>query len=729
MNLLKGTVFLMDISLPLKDPIPIFSLVLFIILLAPIILRKFRIPSIIGLILAGMAIGDHGFQIIQKGSIDLFGKAGLLYIMFLAGLELDMTEFRKNRNRSLVFGSFTFFIPLLMGFVICTYILHFNLMATLLVSSMFATHTLVAYPLASRLGITKNEAVTVAVGGTIITDTAVLLILAVITGAEAGNLNTAFWVRLGVSVTVFAVIILWLMPMLGRWFFKKIKDDKTSHFIFVLALVFSAAFLAEMAGVEGIIGAFLAGLALNQLIPHTSPLMNRIEFVGNALFIPFFLISVGMLVDLRVLLKGPQALMIAGVLTAMALLSKWLAAFFTQLCFKYTPVQRNVIFGLSSAHAAATIAVILIGFNMGIVDENVLNGTVILILITCMVGSFVTENAGRKLAIEDAARKPELPDEPERILVPISNPDRIESLLDFAVMIKDQHAPTPIYPLAVVQDNEEAKEKLHLTNRMMEKAVIHAAATESDVKAVTRIDLNVSDGIARTSKELGISDVVLGWTDKTSTTDRFIGSIFGTTMENVLQSVWETVYVCDFHYPLNTTRKMVLILPRNTQYEKGFLHYLQKMVLLAKQAGAKMQIYCNEKTKEAVAAYLEQTKSSVELTFKRFEDMDDFLVLAREVTRNDLLVVVTARKGTLSYQSFMENIPAKIGRHFKENNVILVYPEQTEIDFVEGGLQPEDLTLAPIQEQLANLNKLGKAVKRIFKGNARPGKPDDNTSE
>ncbi|HVI45675.1 MAG TPA: cation:proton antiporter [Chitinophaga sp.] len=713
--MMNSPVLLMDISLPLKDPVPIFSLVLFIILLAPILLRKLRIPSIIGLIIAGMLIGDHGFKIIEKGSIDLFGKAGLLYIMFLAGLELDMTEFRKNRYRSMVFGALTFSIPLLLGYLVCTYVLGFNFKATILVASMFATHTLVAYPLASRLGITKNEAVTVAVGGTIITDTAVLLILAIITGAQAGNLNTYFWVRLGISLTVFATIILWLMPMLGRWFFKKIKDDKTSHFIFVLALVFAAAFLAELAGVEGIIGAFLAGLALNQLIPHTSPLMNRIEFVGNAIFIPFFLISVGMLVDLRVLMNGTEALIIAGALTSMALSSKWLAAFFTQLIFRYSPTQRNVIFGLSSAHAAATIAVILIGFNMHIVNENVLNGTVVLILITCLVGSFVTENAGRKLATQESVQKPELPDQPERILVPVSNPDRIEALLDFAVMIKDKQAPTPIYPLAVVQDNEEARERIHLTNKMMEKAIIHASATESNVQAVTRVDLNVSDGIARAAKELMISDVILGWTDKTSTTDRLFGNIFGTTLDNVLQSVWETVYVCNFHHPLSTTKKMVMVLPPNTEYEIGFLHYLQKMFILAKQAGAKLLMSCNAKTQTFVETFISQSKLSVELTFRPFDSLEDFLILSREITRDDLVVVVTARKGTLSYHAYMEGIPSKLGRHFKDNNVILVYPEQTQIDYLEAGLQPEDLTLAPIQEQLANLNKLGRAVKRIFK--------------
>ncbi len=713
---MKGLDLFNHFSLPLKDPVPIFSLVLFIILLAPIVLRKFRIPSIIGLILAGMAIGDHGFKIIEKGSINLFGNAGLLYIMFLAGLELDMTEFRKNRHRSLVFGAFTFFIPLILGYILCTYVLHFNLMASLLISSMFATHTLVAYPLASRLGITKVEAVTVAVGGTIITDTAVLLILAVITGAEAGNLNTAFWLQLGISLAVFAVIVLWGFPLIGRWFFKKIKDDKTTHFIFVLALVFLAAFLAELAGVEAIIGAFLAGLALNQLIPHTSPLMNRIEFVGNALFIPFFLISVGMIVDLKVLLKGPEALIIAGSLTAMALASKWLAAFFTQLSFGYTATQRNVIFGLSSSHAAATIAVILIGYKMGIIDEHVLNGTVVLILITCMVGSFVTESAGRKLAIQEADKKPEMSGGPERFLIPVAHPEKMEPLIDFALMVKDPSNGAPVYPMVVVQDDEEAREKIYASNKMMEKVVMHAAASESNVQVVTRVDLNVTDGISRAVKELLISDVILGWSDKTSATDRLIGSFFGSTTDNVLQSVWETVYVCHFQHPLSTTKKMVLILPRNTEYELGFVHYMQKIILLAKQAGARIVLYSGKQTQLGVQRFIAENKQSVELTFKILENPEDFLVLARNISRDDLVVTVSARKGTLSYQPYLDGVPQRLLRHFKDNNVILIYPEQRTAENSEPGMQEGDITLMPIQEQLRNINKIRKAVRRIFKG-------------
>lgn len=707
---------MMDFSLPLKDPVPIFSLVLFIILLAPIILRKFRIPSIIGLILAGVAIGDHGFKVIEQGSIDLFGKAGLLYIMFLAGLELDMTEFRKNRHRSLVFGAFTFFIPMIMGYALCTYILHFSLMPSLLVASMFATHTLVAYPLASRMGIGKNEAVTVAVGGTIITDTAVLLILAIITGAASGNLNSAFWLKLGLSLVVFAAVVMYGFPIVGRWFFKKIKDDKTSHFIFVLAMVFLAAFLAELAGVESIIGAFLSGLALNRLIPHTSPLMSRLEFVGSALFIPFFLISVGMLVDLKGLFRGQQALFIAGALAVVALLSKWLAAYFTQLSFGYSNPQRNVLFGLSTARVAATIAIILVGFNMGIINEDVLNGTIILVLLTCLVSSFVTENAARKLAIIEADKMPEMQDEPERILMPLANPDKMEALMDFAVMIKDPKSEAPIYPLAIVQDDDEAKEKIHISQRMMEKAIIHAAVTESDVKVVTRVDLNIADGIARATKELLISDVILAWSEKNSTTDRFFGTIFGTTTDNVLNSVWETVYICSFNSPLNTSRKLVLILPQNAEYELGFSHYLKKIIQLTKQAGSRPIIYCGSHTKSMVQQFITQTKSSVEAEFRELQNLDDFLVVSRDISRDDMLVMVSARKGTLSYQPYLENVPARLSRHFKDNNVILVYPEQQTAENNEPGMQEGDITLMPIQEQLRNINKIGKAVKKIFTG-------------
>jgi Kef-type K+ transport system membrane component KefB len=724
-------IFLLKLTFPLTNPVPILAIVLFIILLAPILLRKLRIPSIIGLIIAGMAIGDHGFNIIAKGSIDLFGKAGLLYIMFLAGLELDMAEFKKNKYKSLVFGFFTFAIPMGLGFLLCQHLLHFNFMASLLVSSMFATHTLVAYPLASRMGITKNEAVTITVGGTIITDTAVLLILAVITGAADGELNQAFWFKLSGSFLLFAFGVLFGFPFIGRWFFKKIKDDQTTHFVFVLAMVFLASYLAELAGVEAIIGAFLAGLALNQLIPHTSALMNRIEFAGNAIFIPFFLISVGMIVDLRVLLKGNDALIIAGALTSMALVTKWLAAFFTQKIFGYSSTQRNLIFGLSTSHAAATIAVILIGYNIGLIDENVLNGTIILILVTCMVGSFVTANAGKRLAISEADKLPDTINVQERLMIPVMDNEKIEGLLDFAVMIKGDTNPLPIDLLSVVQDDKEAKGRVMLNQKKLEKAIKHGAETDTTVQILNRVDLNLSNGVARAVKERLTSDIIMQWDEKSgSTTEFFVNSLFGTTTQNIIDSVWETVYICRFQHPVNTARKIVLVLTPNAQYEIGFKYWVKKMGLLSRQAGARLLVCSTVETRQAFQNELKKRRTNIEVTYTHFENVEDFLILSRDISRDDLIVIVNARKGTLSYHSYMDTIPGKLLKHFGDNNFILLYPEQTKVEFLESGVQSEDLSLSPIQEQIDNLNKLGKVVKKIFNpGNSRASETTDEENK
>ena len=284
-----------DFTLPLADPVLKFLLILLIILAAPLLLNKLRVPHLLGLIIAGAIIGPNGFNLVLRdSSIILSGTAGLLYIMFLAGLEIDMGDFKKNSGKSLVFGMYTFLIPMILGTVVGLWMLDFSMETSVLLASMFASHTLIAYPIISKLGISKNNAVSITVGGTMITDTLALLVLTIIVGMATGNADNAFWIRLGVSIVIFALIVLLVFPFIGRWFFKRVHDN-ISQYIFVLSMVFFGAFLAQLAGMEAIIGSFLAGLALNRLIPQSSPLMNRVEFVGNAIFIPFFLLSVGML--------------------------------------------------------------------------------------------------------------------------------------------------------------------------------------------------------------------------------------------------------------------------------------------------------------------------------------------------------------------------------------------------------------------------------------------------
>ena len=388
--------------LPLKNPVLILAITLLIILFSPLLFRRFRVPGIIGLIISGIIIGPHSFHIIEStNSFELLSKTGLLYIMFLAGLEIDMHEFNNNKNKSLVFGALTFLIPITLGYIVCIYVFQFSVWSSLLLASMFSTHTLLSYPIVSNMGIVKNRAVQVTFGGTIITDSAVLILLGIITNVVTGEINGFFWFRVILSLGLLVFATLYLLPKISRWFFRNIEAQASSHYIFVLAVVFISGFLSELAGVEPIIGAFLAGLGLNKIIPHTGILMNRIIFIGNTLFIPFFLISAGMLVDLRLFFKGYNALLFAGVLCVVGLLTKYIAAWLTALINQYTKYERNIIFGLSVSHAAATLAVIKVGFDIGLFDQNVINATIILILISCLVSSLVTERAARKIAVQE----------------------------------------------------------------------------------------------------------------------------------------------------------------------------------------------------------------------------------------------------------------------------------------------------------------------------------------
>lgn len=666
-----------EFELPLGNPVLIFSLILFIILLSPILLKRLNIPGIIGLIIAGVVIGPHGFNVLEKNSaIDLFSTIGLLYIMFIAGLELDMNEFQSNRNKSLLFGFFTFIIPLGIGFPVCFYFLGYDFNASFLTASMFATHTLVAYPIVSKLGVSKNQAVAVTVGGTILTDTAVLIILAVIIGNSQGSLNAEFWIRLGVSLAIFSVIMFLLIPRIAKWFFRKLESEKHSHYIFVLTVVFFAAFLAEIAGVEPIIGAFVAGLALNKLIPHSSALMNRIEFIGNALFIPFFLISVGMLVDVSVILSGPVALVVAATLTVVALFGKWFAALFTQLIFKYTKAQRQLIFGLSSALAAATLAVILVGYKAEILDENILNGTVILILITCVVASFATEKAAKKIVIESDDDKEGLIKANgiynEHILLPIANISNIGKLLEFAIFIKDKKSSNPVSILSVVSNNNEAEINILKTRNKLEEFVKQASASETKVNIITTIDHNPASGIARISREIMADIIILGWPQRAG----FIDKLIGEKVDSILTNTDKTTFICHIEKPLVLHKRIVIVTPPLTEHENGFRFWLNKIARLAQELSIPIILYSNEATEKAVRNFVKKAKLSASIAVNPFNDWDDFFVLSKDILADDLFILVSARKGATSYIGVFENLPTKIEKHFTTNSRFLIYPQQ-----------------------------------------------------
>ena len=668
-----------DFNLPITDPTWIFLLVLLIILFAPMVLGRLRIPHIIGMILAGVVIGEHGFNILARdSSFELFGKVGLYYIMFLAGLEMNMGDFKKNRGKAVVLGLLAFVIPMALGFITNMTVLKYGFITSVLLASMYASHTLVAYPIVIRYGVSRHRSVSIAVGGTAVTDTLTLLVLAVIGGLFKGESSEMFWLWLVVKVIFLGFLIIFFFPRIGRWFFRK-YDDNVMQFIFFLAMVFLGAGLMEFVGMEGILGAFLAGLVLNRLIPHVSPLMNHLEFVGNALFIPYFLIGVGMLIDIKILFGHGDALKVAVVMTTVALASKWIASWLTQKIYKMKAIERELMFGLSNAQAAATLAAVLVGYNIilpsgeRLLNEDVLNGTIVLILFTCIISSFATERAARKLAMNEAQLDAEdKKNIPEKILIPVANPETIEELINLSLVIRDSKQRNNLMALNVINDNSSSEQLESRGKRNLERAAMIAASADVSLTQISRYDLNIASGIIHTAKEYEVTDVIIGLHRKVNIVDSF----FGNLADSLLKGLHREVMIAKFLMPVNTLRRIIIAVPPKAEYEAGFQKWVGHFCRMASILGCRAHFFANEQT----LGYLQQlVKNKYGLTmtdFSHLDDWDDLLLLTGQVNYDHLLVIISARRGSISYDTAFEKLPAQLGKYFSNNSLIILYPDQ-----------------------------------------------------
>ena len=671
-----------------SNPVLIFFIVLAIILLAPLILNRFKIPHVIGLIVAGLAVGPYGLHLLDRdSSFEIFGQVGLLYLMFLAGLEIDMFHLKQNVRRGLVFGLLTFFVPLLLGAVISVWLLRFDWLTSMLLASMYASHTLISYPVVARFGITKSQSVLTAIVGTIVAVIGALLVLAITVNAtETGSLNLGIFLKLIFRLTLYFLCILYVYPRLTRWFFKT-YNDPVLQFVYVLALVFLAAWLAQVIGLEAVLGAFFAGLVLNRFIPNVSPLMVRIEFVGNALFIPYFLIGVGMMINIHVIGQLP-ALEIASVMLVIALFGKWFAAWITQRIFKFNSADRGVLFGLTTAHTAVALAVVTIGYNIilpngqRMLDENVLNGTILMILITCAIAPVVTASAAAKVKL--SMLHEELDSESEksssskikrtlprrRTLIPVSNPVTAQSLMELAMMMKRSTTNDSVFALHVRNDNSPSAKAIG--ENALKIVGETAAAVNVELKTIERFDMNTVTGILNTIAERNIHDVVLGMHFKTNVVDSYFGNI----IESLLQGTNKMVIINRCYTPLNTINRIVVAVPQKAEYETGFVAWVVRVATLAHNNSAMLEFRCAPETAPMIRGVMHNEKINVRYSFSDFTDWDDFSLLANEVLDDQLLIVVSARHTSLSFNNAMDGVPGFLSKYFGHNNLIIIYPEQ-----------------------------------------------------
>lgn len=668
-----------NLSLPIEDPVLKFLLVLIIILAAPLLLNKIKVPHLLGLIIAGAIIGPNGFNVLSRdSSIVVTGTTGLLYIMFLAGLEIDMGDFKKNKWKSLTFGLYTFIAPFVLGYLGGYYLLHFSMLTSILFASLFSSHTLIAYPLVSKLGIAKNKAVNITVGGTMITDILALLVLAIIVGMSQGDVGTEFWVKLSVSFIVFALIVLIVFPIIGRWFFKRV-DDKISQYIFVLVMIYLAAMLAELAGVEAIIGAFFAGLALNRLIPHTSSLMNRVEFVGNAIFIPFFLISVGMLIDFKVFFKSWETLEVAGIMLVASIGGKYVSAVATQKTFRLTKEEGKLIFGLSSASAAATLASVMVGYNIilsetetgepvRLLNEHVLNGSILLILISCTISSFISMASAQKIAEADNEDTVSgNSHEEENILLAINHEETVERMVNLGILIKAHSNTEDLFALNVINEDKN-ESSVKNAEKLLHQAADTAAAADVKLQALKRYDNDVINGVNNVIKEQDITDLIIGLEDEKGFSPSFIYNLYNGYLQN------DDVNVLVYHaaQPLSTIKRYAVMIPENAHKEAGFFHALLRVWNIARNSGASVVFYAPENILDILQKIIK--KANIEAEFIIMNTWQDGEKTAAQLKDDEALIIFMAKRGMQSYIPRMRLIPELLNRYLNDNNYLLIFP-------------------------------------------------------
>ncbi|MEX2570674.1 MAG: cation:proton antiporter [Gemmatimonadota bacterium] len=684
----------MPLLQPFSDPVLIMAIAMAVFFLAPLLFERIRVPGIVGLIVAGAVIGPNGLNLLDRGpTIVLLGTVGLLYLMFMVGLELDIHDFNRYRNRSLIFGTISFIIPQIAGTLIGLGF-GYEIFSSILLGAVFASHTVLAYPIASRLGIVKNLAVTTTLGGTILTEILALSVLAIVAGGYEGDIGLRFWLVLVASLGTYIVAVIWGVPLLARWLFRNVRREATIEFIFVMAVLFGVSYLAHFAQVEPIIGALLAGLALNRLIPESAPLMNRIQFVGNGLFIPFFLLSVGMLVDVRAL-TDLDALAFAAALAAGVVVSKWASTKLTELIFGYTPEEGWVMFGLSIPHASGTLAIVLVGFEIGLFNPTELNAVVLTIVVTCLVGPWAVQRFGRMVAAQEEQKPYDAGAAQRRILIPLSNPATEESLLDLAMILRGADSNEPLYPLMVVRDRAAyTEEEVAEAEKVLSQAVIYAAGAEVPVVPLTRVDRNVASGIARGIAETRSSMVVIGWDGAGM---RRSGEIFGSVLDDLLTQTKQMVVVSKLGHSLNTTKRVLLVLPPLSHRHPGFFEAARALKVIGGRLGAGIVALAIDSDPARLEELFKPIRPAAAMEFTRIPGWGSLTgELRRRVRPDDLVVVLSARRGTLSWDPSLERLPGQLAGLLPES-FLIIYPSEADTPLREPvpdallprGLEPD----------------------------------------
>ena len=666
---------------PITDPTLIFFVVLLIILFAPIVMSKLRIPHIIGMVLAGVMIGQYGFNILERdNSFELFGRVGLYYIMFLAGLEMDMEGVKKNTRSFVVFGLLTCFVPFILTYAMATTVLSYSPAASFLLGCIMASNTLIAYPIVGRYGLQRHPSVMLSVGSSMISLFISLLLLAALTGSFNKDGGWWFWPLFLMKFAAYCVGSVILIPKLTRYFLRR-YSDAVMQYIFVLGIMFLSAAMTSMIGIEGIVGAFFSGLILNRYIPRVSPLMNRIEFIGNALFIPYFLIGVGMLINVRTLFSGADMLWAVLLMVFFGTFGKALAAYVSSLMFRLSKADGHMMFGLTSAHAAGAIAMVMVGMRLEVapatylISDDMLNGVVMMILFTCIISTLMTEHASQKIVIEESGKWKEeggVREDDEKILLCVKYQDIAPQLLYLATLLRNERLKRDIVALNVVYDDKNSAQARVQGLRLLEQLQQQASASEVTVRTQVRLATNIANGIKHAFREFGCSEIIMGMHVHTDVNPRFWGEF----IQSLYNGLNRQIILTRFVQPMSTLRRIRVAVPSRAEFEPGFHRWLERLSRLAGQLDCRIQFHGRKESLVLIAEYINNRHPNVRAEYTPMEHWNELPRLAADISEDHLFVVVTARKGTISYKNALERLPDELQRHFSGKNLMIIFPDQ-----------------------------------------------------
>ena len=691
---------------PITNPSLIFLLVLVIILLAPIIMGKLRIPHIIGMVLAGVAIGQYGFNnLVRDDSFELFGRVGLYYIMFLAALEMDVEGVKKNKGKLSLFGLLTFAVPFTLTFIMSEWLLGYPTIASLLLGCLMASNTLIAYPIVSRYGQQRKPSVALSVGASMLSLLVALVVLAALVASHNGQTGVLFWLWFVAKFVIYCGGLTLLIPKLTRWFLRR-YSDAVMQFIFVMAMLFMSAVLSESIGLEGIFGAFLSGLILNRYIPHVSPLMNRIEFIGNALFIPYFLIGVGMLINVRLAFSDTGVLWVALAITLFGTAGKAIAAYLSALLFRLPlNTSGNMMFGLTSAHAAGAIAIIMVGMRLTTPDGSVLvtgemlNGVVLMILLTCLISTVVTEQAAQQITLRDKEIPQEDTQDDEKMLIPMKYPEYAVRLVNLAIMMRNPKLGRGLVGLSVVYDDVDMRLNQERGQRLLEKVQQYAAAADVKMQTQVRVAANIANGIKHAFKEFRASEIIIGMHMHPEVSASFWGEFH----QSLFNGLNRQIIMARLKQPLSTIRRIEVAVPSRAQFEPGFYRWLERVARLSVNLECRTIFHGRTDTLALINQYVRNRHPEMRVEFMQMDHWNEMPRLAATIAEDHLFIVIAARKGTVSYKNALEHLPEEIQQFFSGKNIIIIFPDQhgdpmDEMTFAQPQHQEERSAYLAIKE-------------------------------